>query len=144
MRASAIQRVNSTAFQLTQTIQNGVQVMVHQTKKHTPDQKIETCECQHGSGLKIFLSALHFQLTALFQQACAEQFAQTMASVCSLDDLVQRFQPLRDFGFYFSQNRLQNLGHRFEVTIHIVQTHRRREREKLHEQKINLVAVKGA
>ena len=58
LRATAVNGGHAAALQFAQAIQNGVEIVVHEAKKHAPHHEAEARECHHGRWIKVTIAAL--------------------------------------------------------------------------------------
>src|SRR5262249_27453449 len=96
--AAAIDMSDAVLLEFTQTVEDRVQVLMHEAEEAPPHQKTETRESDHGDGFEVVLPRLHFELAALLENAAVEEFVQRARFLGGLNHLFKRAQPGRNCG----------------------------------------------
>src|SRR5271154_4671537 len=94
LRAPAIHGMNAAAFQFTQTVLNGVEIVVHQAEERAPDHEAEARKCSHDSGIEIIVARLRFELAPLVERSAVQKLAQAAAAARGLHYALKWRQPI--------------------------------------------------
>ena len=116
---------------------------MHQVEKDTAHDETEARESHHGRALEIFLATLHLQFSALVQDAAVQQFTEMAAAFGGLHQLLERIEPGRKREFHGAQSRLKDLRNVAQLHIGVVQFGRNKVSKELHQQEIDLVAIRS-
>ena len=119
LRAPAIYGLDAPAFQFTQTVLNGVEIVVHQAEEGAPDHEAEARKRSHDGGIEIVVASLRFELAPLVERSAVKKLAQAAASTRGLHHALKRRQPLRHLGRLRPKYRLEHMRHVFQIDFGI-------------------------
>ena len=140
-RAPAVHGFHAAGIESFHGLLHGAQVRVEQTNERPPKQKIEAAKRNQGCRIVEQGTGGFLQQSPLFQQAMLHHVAQALALRDFSKDLVQRGAPFQGRDIRLAQHGSQNLRDVIESNIFAIKVLGSAQREVLHQQQIDFVAV---